>query len=799
MNHPGEQTVIAQGPQPSRPGKPASLDRALRAVDAGPRYLYRAALVSLAGTCLLTIAVALTVRPAGRLPRPQQELVLAGLAGLVLTGVLVFAAVLWPAGRRTAVLDRVVDPEQRATVWLALAIWFPLLLVVAYYRAKSTLPSSVVWIAFGYLDKRWVTACYLVCALAPILLVIASARVLIAGRTHPVSWRAWLSALAPARRTTGPADDQTDDQASGGRAGAEHAAPRGWWGARWIGVAVGVLTALGLAYYFYGPPWYLNRASGAGPISLQETVFLSGLQAMSKGATPYIGPASVQYGPGTQLLSYFYMRHIGTFSIVGFRESWALFEWAGASIFFVVLFLALGYGRGLAATLMTALIYPALQLVGFGFLTGGSYSGFFGWANPLRYAGAIALILLLPAVIRRAPSWRGLTGAAVLGLLWGWLSYMAQENLVAGAVGAIVVGALLLLSGTAAWRSVWTSLLAVLGGFIVSWLPALAFYAAKGLLGRFLYLYFLITRAVAQGYSNTPYGGLQPSKSQIAYNGPWQTFFYVLPFVLALLALLAVVQLRPFRIAMEWSRERIMVVAVVVSTILMYQGALLRSDADHLTGTLLVVPALVVTLATLLPRLLGAHRRVTVVLAGAAVVIASFALLPHHVYSPSRVRAQAVAPYNDRQRLAAKPAPPEPATVAARQVGAGLANIRDCCRRGDETMRQFIGLVNQIHAAVGSRTTYVAGFAGGYPGLIYFAADLRPAPVPLDLRTMVFTTTQRLAYMSAFRTSVLPQTQAIVARNLRGAEVKAFLKRYPQARKIVLSYLGAPYYVLLAR
>ena len=707
-------------------------------------------------------------------------------------------------------LDRLVDPEQRAAVWLALAVWFPLLLVVAYYRAKSTLPSSVVWISFGYLDKRWVTACYLVCALAPILLIIAAARVLTAGRSHPLTWRAWLSALAPARRADGKLDDQgtvddqgvddtVDDQGTTARADSEDAAPRSWWGARWVSVAVGVLTALGLAYYFYGPPWFLNRASGAGPVSLQEDVFLSGLQAISKGATPYIGPAAVQYGPGTQLLSYLYMRHIGTFSVVGFRESWALFGWAGASIFFVVLFLALGYGRGLAATLMTALIYPALHLVGFGFLTGASYSGFFGWANPLRYVGAVALILLLPKVIRRAPSWRGLTGAAVLGLLWGFLSYIAQENLVAGAVGAVVVGALLLLSGSAPWRSVWTSLLAVLGGFVVSWLPVLVYYAAKGLLARFLYLYVLITRAVAEGYSNTPYGGLQPTRSQIAYNAPWERFFYVVPFVLALLALLAVVQFRPFRIAMEWSRERIVVVAVLVTTILMYQGALLRSDADHLTGTLLVVPALVITLASLLPRLLGAHRRVTLVVAGTAIVVASFALLPSHVYKPSMVRAQAVAPYHDRQRLAARPTPPEPTTVAAQRVGPGLANINRCCRRGDETMGHFITLMNQIHAIVGGRTTYVVGFPGGYPGLVYFAADLNPAPVALDLRTMVFTTTQRLAYMSAFRASVLPQTQAIVTRHLRAAEVRAFLQRYPHARKVALSYLGTPYYVLLAR
>ena len=47
--------------------------------------------------------------------------------------------------------------------------------------------------------------------------------------------------------------------------------------------------------------------------------------------------------------------------------------------------------------------------------------------------------------------------------------------------------------------------------------------------------------------------------------------------------------------------------AVVLTTILLYQGALLRSDAVHLTGTLLVVPALVVTVATCCLALLGAR------------------------------------------------------------------------------------------------------------------------------------------------------------------------------------------------
>jgi hypothetical protein len=46
-------------------------------------------------------------------------------------------------------------------------------------------------------------------------------------------------------------------------------------------------------------------------------------------------------------------------------------------------------GRGLAASLLSALVYPVLQLMGF--LPGGTYAGYYGWANPLRYAGAIYL------------------------------------------------------------------------------------------------------------------------------------------------------------------------------------------------------------------------------------------------------------------------------------------------------------------------------------------------------------------------------------------------------------------------
>ena len=242
--------------------------------------------------------------------------------------------------------------------------------------------------------------------------------------------------------------------AARGRAAAPGPAPRAslagavWRGprhARSARTTAGLVTSLAIGWYFYGPPWYLSRP-GASGIGAQEDVFLSGFQAISRGATPFIGPASEQYGPGVQALSYFYMRHIGTFSVVGFRESWAMFQWAGATILFAVFFLAFGYLRGLVVSLLSALVYPGLQ--GMGFQPAGTYNGFFGWADPLRYAGAIAVILLLPAVIRRCPAWGGRAAALALGLLFGATSYLAQENLAAGLVGAVAVGALLLLTGS---------------------------------------------------------------------------------------------------------------------------------------------------------------------------------------------------------------------------------------------------------------------------------------------------------------------------------------------------------------
>jgi len=769
---------------PPRGWAARSLDRALRIVDEGPRPFYRAAIVSLAVTSVLAMTIAALIRPPGSFPEPQRDMIAGALTALCPSAVLGIVSLAAGRSRPAAWLDRVVAPRERAAIWLALAAWFPFLLIVVYYRAKATFPPSVRWVYFPFDDKRWVSAAYLLGVLAPMIWLIMAARVLTVGRGQPPTWRAWFTglfartaAVAQGSRASGHASDATGEMT-------------GWWRSRAdriLPVAAGLATALGLAWYFFGPPWYLSQTSS--PISLQEDVVLIGLQAVARGHLPYIGVAGVQYGPGTQLASYLLMHHVTSFSVVGFRQAWALFQWAGASILFAVFFLAFGYARGLAVSLLSALVYPGLNRIAF--QPGGSFDGYWGWANPLRYVGVIALVLLLPAVVRRSPSWRGAAAGAAIGALWGVTSYLAQENLVAGAVGAVAVGALLLLSGTSSWHAVRTALVATLAGFLLIWLPVLAFYAVHGQLGEFLRLYFLFPRAVAEGANNTSWQGAthQPS--------PLTAMFYTLPFLLAVLALLTVFHVRPMRIATDWSRERVRLVVTVVTTILLYQGVLLRSDTSHMAGTLLMVPALVVMTATVLPRLFGAQRRVTIAVAGAALVVASFALLPYKAFEWTSVRSAAEAPYLDRQQLASGPRPSMPTTLAGRRVGAGLNGVSWCCQLTHVSMADFIHLMNRIHAIIGDRTAYVADFHSAYPGLVYFVADLAPAPVSSDKYSSIITEPQLSAYLADFRVSVLPHTQAVLATSLKEPEARFFLERYASARRITLRYAGKPYYVLL--
>src|SRR5262249_60707094 len=84
---------------------------------------------------------------------------------------------------------------------------------------------------------------------------------------------------------------------------------------------VAIVLIASAAWYFAGPPWHLDRHHRS--IDWHEQVHLGGLQAIHSGYAPYIGPASNQYGPGFQFITYSLMTRLFQFDIVGFRESFA--------------------------------------------------------------------------------------------------------------------------------------------------------------------------------------------------------------------------------------------------------------------------------------------------------------------------------------------------------------------------------------------------------------------------------------------------------------------------------------------
>jgi len=173
------------------------LDRALRAVNAGPRLFYRAAVVSLAVTSALAMTTAALIRPPGQFPVAQRNMMAGALAVLCLSAALGLASLVAGRSRPVAWLDGVLAQHVRAAIWLALAAWFPLLLLVVYYRAKATFPPPDQYVYFPYDDKRWETAAYLLGVIAPAIWLTTAVRVLAVGRCQPRTWRAWCAGLFP--------------------------------------------------------------------------------------------------------------------------------------------------------------------------------------------------------------------------------------------------------------------------------------------------------------------------------------------------------------------------------------------------------------------------------------------------------------------------------------------------------------------------------------------------------------------------------------------------------------------------
>lgn len=756
-----------------RSSGPADLCRAAStAVRGGPARVLPAVLAIVlfaAGA----IAVILTVAPHSG-PQPTlNEWVRGTAAGIcVIIGV---GSVLFLRGPRSESPARASDPG-KVTALLSVAVLCLLLLVPAYLLAARTYPSTENWIGYGFFDKRWMVATFMLGSLGAMVVLTAMSQVVAGAATAPRSWRGW----------GGAAFRSAEKPAQGSRTAAISRV-------RAVGLAAAGLV---LAAYFFAPPWHVALSA----VNIHETPMMAGVQGIANGATPYIGSAAVQYGPGSELIHYLYL-HVFGFNLESFRESTVLLFWLAASIFFVTVLFRLPLKLALITCFVSVLLFPALQVVSFqpnGSVDAaidrlhGSPSGVWGWPNAMRYVGVFALTMWFPAVAVMRSRARVAVAGAGLGAVFGLTCYVSQENLVGGVIAVAMLALLLGISKTVPLKMLRQALVWVAAGFAGVTVIVLGYYAANGDLVRFLQLYYLIPPAVAAGYSDTIYYG--------GFDGHWGHLYYLLPFFLGALCVLAVIRLHPFRVPSEWSRERVLLVSALVAACVSHTGALLRADSSHMVNTMLALPVALTLAVAYLPGMLGISARRSRRLAAVGLAAITLAMLPLIQLKGVGDRLAWPLERFSYQSGALQWQRADANSIAANRLGPVLHRPGQwCCTyfRYPVSEREFAGILNRLHSVVGGRRVYVANFIDGMqPGAAYFLADLRPAPLYFEPLTMAMNRHLLDDFLTYFQDHI-SQVQAVVAVYPRLAEVRMFKAAYPNYRQIELPYSWGSITVLL--
>lgn len=668
-----------------------------------------------------------------------------GLARLAAVPVVLLLVVLSGGGGQRA---EAADREERRPLapYLGLSLLFWLLAAPVWIALLETGgPPDLEWTRYPYLDKRWLLALHW----------------LSVGATLGLPWLFYgLHRLVRAAPTTA----RELVAALRGLAAAP-AAVRATKTSTVRSTLVRGVAGLLLATALFGPPWHTERLNR--PIEMHETVHWSGLQAMSRGYEPYLGPASVNYGPGLQLLTYATMRLTDRFTVPGFRATFGLSLWIAVALVLTLAFVLFRLPAALLAAALLPLLSPAV-LWPWG--PDGTLRGFWGWANLLRMIGSPVVGLATVAVVGMRPGRRADVGRGLaLGLVWGLLSYIAQENLAAGGMTLALLFVLLFFTGTLGFDRLVRLGIGLGAGFAAAWAPALAYYGWLGRLGELWYDYTLVPGRFVRGYGNTAYTG--------ALGGnPWAVAFYVTPFLAALLAVAVLVRTRPLRFVAPLDRDRLLVVAPCIALLTTYPSALLRSDPVHFVATLGALPLLIAAGLFHLPRCFAtpaARWRSRL----AVLALAGLVFWPIWRQAPDRL--ERLVRGRVRSLTMAPGAAWAPEDEIARRFGPALS--RDPShRRHLELMRAIKGIVGneRVFVLISERSPEVDDRRYHYAGAVYFLADLNPAPIWLERSDMVADSDQVRRFQRHFRRHV-DEVDFVVSFVPDSGEIRAFQRANP--------------------
>jgi len=532
----------------------------------------------------------------------------------------------------------------------------------------------------------------------------------------------------------------------------------------------GALVMFAWCWFVAGMPWHLERHHRS--IEWHEQMHFGALQAISKGYLPAVGPAATPYGPGSQVLTYSLAKLMGPLDLVSIRQAWV----AQHLIAVLLVGLAAWWWLGIVPALAVMCLAIAYSPLAFFYtLADGTYTGFFGWANPLRY---LAPLIVVPAVARAAMQDSKGAMFGLLGGIWGIGAWLAQESLTTTTTAVALVLMLLCLTRTVpAPRAVRIARNLVIG-FACVVIPVIGYYAAHGAARMLLQAYFAYPRAVAAGFGNDwwpPQDVASPARL---------SYYLTLPFLIGC-AIPTLWRLPEVRLVTPLDERRTRFLAFVCVQLVCYQTALLRSDSTHLMNAMIALPFVLVLGFIDLPRWVGQsigrwQVRIAFVLIAAIVYPGVWLTADLHALRAPLRRFQAISPAAEagRERAAVsfsrtRPlAPDEPIFL------------------GDPALsvREFDTFASDLRAVIGARKTYVVrlgSIAGSWiaGGLIEFVADLTPAPHPLggDLFTFNDQVRSHIADHIAAHPS---DYEAFIGPSWTDPEARAFLESHAGAVKL---------------
>lgn len=504
------------------------------------------------------------------------------------------------------------------------------------------------------------------------------------------------------------------------------------------------LATCATVWYLWGPPF--GQGPSNSPVDYHEVVHWKGIQASLDGSLPYVGAGSSQYGPLTQLTQILLLKYVFEPSVETIRLSTYVIHFAALLFFVGVAFLFMERLSAVLAVFSASLLYPAFSFFRF---SNEGLIGYWGWANIWRYSGLFLLGAGIPWLINQREGQARNIAAKLLGCAWAFTALMGQESLIGGGIVLATIGLVATCSRIISLKSWLSTFGRISFAALICCAVYLTPYIVVGQTGPFIKNYFLVPRAVASGYSNTPWWE----------QSTWSVVYRVAPLVSSFLLLL----LATVGSIKRWSDERtqpskqlwLTAFSLGVATNVAQAGSLTRADSTHLFNAYILFPFFVVAAVVYLSSSIERTMLRQTMRLGVVGLVALLFVMPDNYYwiTSNGLTDRLTSPIKGRQMLESRETASNPDSVTRNRMrGVVLESENRFFNSAGITIAEVEQLSAMLRSAVGRRSTYLDPAMGetvGFPNAWYFLADIQPHTVPYEEQSLVISESEAFANREA--------------------------------------------------